>query len=90
MASVCCGTDQDGTNRRLTLEDVQQIVERAKQDEAAVDLNALKKLDAATARVAAETRGKLFLNGLKSITPEVAKILATHRGWLHLDAEELL
>ena len=85
MASVCCGTDQDGTNKQLTLKRVQQIVERAKQGNEAVDLNALERLDAAAARVVAGSRGKLFLNGLKAITPEVADILATHRGWLHLD-----
>ena len=85
MASVCCGTDQDGTNSHLTLKDVQQIVERAKQGDEAVDLNALKKLDTTTAHIVASSRGKLFLNGLEAITPDVAEILATHRGWLHLD-----
>ena len=85
MVSECRGTDQDETNNQLTLKDVQQIVERAKQGDEAVDLNALKKLDAAIARIVASSRGKLFLNGLKAITPDVAEILATHRGWLHLD-----
>jgi len=85
MVSECCGTDQDETNRQLTLKDVQQIVERAEQGDGAVDLNALKNLDATTARIVANSRGKLFLNGLKAITPDVAEILARHRGWLHLD-----
>ena len=85
MVSECCGTDQDETNRQLTLKDVQQLVERAEQGDGAVDLNALKNLDATTARIVANSRGKLFLNGLKAITPDVAEILARHRGWLHLD-----
>ena len=84
-ATECFATDQHLADTQLSLEDVQQIVERAKQGEEAVDLNALEKLDAATARVVAVSRGKLFLNGLQDITPEVAEILANHRGWLHLE-----
>ena len=84
MAIECFAADQDAANRKLTREDVQQIVECSVQNGEAVDLNALENLDADTARVVAETRGKLFLNGLTAVTPEVAEILATHRGWLHL------
>ena len=83
VAIECFATDQDATTRQLTLEDVQQIVESAKQSEE-VDLDVLKELDADTAHVIAASRGKLFLNGLTELTPEVAEILATHRGWLHL------
>ena len=84
-ATECFATDQHIADTQLTLGDIQQMVECAKQSEEAVDLNALERLDAAAARVVAGSRGKLFLNGLKAITPEVADILATHRGWLHLD-----
>ncbi len=80
----CFATDQDVTGRQLTLEAVHQIVECSMQNGEAIDLNALEKLDANTARVLAEARGKLFLNGLTDVTPEVAGILASHRGWLHL------
>ena len=83
VAIECFATDQDATNRQLTREDIQQIVESAKQSEEA-DLDVLKELDADTAQVVAASRGKLFLNGLTELTPEVAEILATHRGWLHL------
>ena len=83
VAFECFAIDQDATTRQLTLEDVQQIVESAKQSEE-VDLDVLKELDADTAHVIAASRGKLFLNGLTELTPEVAEILATHRGWLHL------
>ena len=83
VVSECFAIDQDATTRQLTLEDVQQIVESAKQSEE-VDLDVLKELDADTAHVIAASRGKLFLNGLTELTPEVAEILATHRGWLHL------
>ena len=83
VAIECFAIDQDATTRQLTLEDVQQIVESAKQSEE-VDLDVLKELDADTAQVVAVSRGKLFLNGLTELTPEVAEILATHRGWLHL------
>ena len=83
VAIECFAIDQDATTRQLTLEDVQQIVESAKQSEEA-DLDVLKELDADTAQVIAASRGKLFLNGLTELTPEVAEILATHRGWLHL------
>ena len=84
VAIECFAVDQDAANRKLTREDVQQIVECSVQNGEAVDLNSLENLDADTARVVAETRGKLFLNGLTAVTPEVAEILATHRGWLHL------
>ena len=83
VAIECSAIDQDATNRQLTLEDIQQIVESAKQSEEA-DLDVLKELDPDTAQVIAASRGKLFLNGLTKLTPEVAEILATHRGWLHL------
>ena len=83
VVSECFATDQDATNKQLTREDIQQIVESAKQSEEA-DLDVLKELDADTAQVIAASRGKLFLNGLTKLTPEVAEILATHRGWLHL------
>lgn len=83
VAIKCFAIDQDATNRQLALEDIQQIVESAKQSEE-VDLDVLEELDADTAQVIAASRGKLFLNGLTEITPEVAEILATHRGWLHL------
>ena len=83
VAIECFAIDQDATTRQLTLEDVQQIVESAKQSEE-VDLDVLKELDADTAHVIAASRGKLFLNGLTELTPEVAEILATHRCWLHL------
>ena len=85
MAIECFAADQDAANRKLTREDVQQIVKCSVQNGEAVDLNALDNLDADMARVVAETRGKLFLNGLTAVTPEVAGILATHRGWLHLE-----
>jgi len=84
-ATDCFATDQHVADTQFTLRDVRQIVERAKQNEEAVDLNSLEEIDAATAHVAAGSRGKLFLNGLNDITPEVAEILASHRGWLHLD-----
>jgi len=83
VAIECFATDQDAANRQLTREDIQQIVESAKQSEEA-DLDVLKELDADTAQVVAASRGKLFLNGLTELTPEVAEILATHRCWLHL------
>ena len=83
VVSECFATDQDATNRQLTREDIQQIVESAKQSEG-VDLDVLEEIDADTAQVIAASRGKLFLNGLTELTPEVAEILAAHRGWLHL------
>ena len=83
VVSECFATDQDATNRQLLREDVQQIVESAKQSDEA-DLDFLEELDVATAQVIAAIRGKLFLNGLTELTPELAEILATHRGWLHL------
>ena len=85
VAIECFAVDQDAANRKLTREDVQQIVKCSVQNGEAVDLNALDNLDADMARVVAETRGKLFLNGLTAVTPEVAGILAAHRGWLHLE-----
>ena len=63
MAIECCAADQDEANRRLTREDVQQIVACSVQNGEAVDLNALENLDADTARVISEAHGKLFFNG---------------------------
>ena len=77
--------NQHAIDGQLTLEDVQQIIERSERNEEAVELNILKELDADMAHAVAKTRGKLFLNGLTAITPEVAGILATHHGWLHLE-----
>ena len=77
--------NQHAIDGQLSLEDVQQIIERSERNEEAVELNILKELDADMAHAVAKTRGKLFLNGLTAITPEVAGILATHHGWLHLE-----
>lgn len=85
VAAECFATDQHVADTQLVLGDVQQIVDSAKQNGEAVDLNNLEEIDIAAAHVVAGSRGKLFLNGLNDITPEVAEILATHRGWLHLD-----
>ena len=81
-ATDCLAKGQQVADSTLTLFDIQKIIERSEQNEEDIDLNALEELDADTARVVAETRGKLFLNGLTTMTPEVAEILAKHRGWL--------
>ena len=84
-ATDCFAKGQQVADSTLTLFDIQKIIERSEQNGEDIDLNALQELDADTARVVAETRGKLFLNGLTTMTPEVAEILAKHRGWLHLE-----